>query len=119
VATTGAVVAVKIKWTGKRTLITVALVVGVLWLYAMGSDKREQEGKDGAGSSSGSQCRVEATVDGLNIRSEPSTDADNVIGEMAKGQQADAEKTKENGFRKLSDDGWVSVRYAKAVGGDC
>jgi hypothetical protein len=113
------VVAVKIKWTGKRTLITVALVVGVLWLYAMGSAKREQEGKDGSDSSSGSQCRVEATVEGLNIRSEPSAAADNVIGEMTKGQQADAEKTKENGFRKLSDDGWVAVRYAKAVGGDC
>jgi len=72
---------VKIKWSGKRTLITAALVIGVLWLYAMGSEKRAEEGKDGADTStSTAQCRVEATVDGLNIRSGPSVAPNNVVG---------------------------------------
>jgi hypothetical protein len=112
---------VKIKWTGKRTLIAVALLVGVLWLYAMGSEKRREEGGDGADtSSSSSQCRIEAIVDGLNIRSAPTVDPKNVVGKLDKGQQADADKTVENGFRKLAeDDQWVAVRYAKPVGGDC
>ncbi len=110
----------KIKWSGKRTLVTAALLVGVLWLYAMGSDKRNEDGKDGADtSSSSSQCRIEATVDGLNIRSAPAVDPKNVVGELNKGEQADADKTVEKGFRKLADDRWVSVRYAKPVGGDC
>jgi hypothetical protein len=111
---------VKIKWTGKRTLVAAALLVGVLWLYAMGSEKRREEGTDGADTSSGSsQCRIEAIVDGLNIRSAPAVDPNNVVGKLNKGEQADADKTVEKGFRKLADDGWVAVRYAKPVGGDC
>jgi hypothetical protein len=111
---------VKIKWTGKRTLIALALLVGVLWLYAMGSEKRREEGKDGTDTSSNSsQCRIEAIVDGLNIRSTPAVDPKNVVDKLNKGEQADAEKTVEKGFRKLADDRWVSVRYAKPVGGDC
>ncbi|HEY7597838.1 MAG TPA: SH3 domain-containing protein [Actinophytocola sp.] len=109
----------KIKWTTKRTLITVALLVGVLWLYAMGSEKRAEEGKDGGTSSNGSQCRVEAVVDGLNVRSAPTVAPNNVVGEMNRGDQSDADKTVEQGFRKLAEDRWVSAEFVRAVSGDC
>jgi hypothetical protein len=111
---------VKIKWSGKRTLITAALLVGVLWLYAMGSDKRHQDGKDGADTSTNTtQCRVEATVDGLNVRSAPSLAPNNVVGELKLGDQSDSSKTVQNGFRKLGDGRWVSSKYVKVVQGDC
>jgi hypothetical protein len=111
---------VKIKWTGKRTLITLALLLGVLWLYAMGSDKRAEEGKDGTDTStSTAQCRVEATVDGLNIRSAPSVAPSNVVGELHQGEQTDAGKEVQNGFRQLKADQWVSNQYVKPVAGDC
>lgn len=110
----------KIKWSGKRTLVTAALVVGVLWLYAMGSEKRAEDGKDGTDTStSTAQCRVEATVDGLNIRSAPSVAPNNVVGELSKGQQTDAGKQVQNGFRQLKADQWVSNQLVKAVSGDC
>ena len=110
----------KIKWSGKRTLITAALVVGVLWLYSMGSEKRAEEGKDGADTStSTAQCRVEATVDGLNIRSAPSVAPNNVVGELNLGEQTDAGKQVQNGFRQLKADQWVSNQFVKAVSGDC
>jgi hypothetical protein len=113
---------VKIKWSGKRTLVTAALLVGVLWLYAMGSEKRREEGKDGGGgdtSTTTAQCRVESTVDGLNIRSAPSLAPNNVVGELNLGDQTDAAKTVQNGFRKLAEGRWVSAEFVKAVEGDC
>ena len=110
----------KIKWSGKRTLIAGALLIGVLWLYAMGSEKRREEGADGADSSTTTaQCRVEATVDGLNIRSAPSLAPNNVVGELNLGDQTDAAKTVQNGFRKLDEGRWVSAELVKVVDGDC
>jgi hypothetical protein len=112
---------VKIKWSGKRTLIAAALLVGVLWLYQMGSAKRHEEGKDGADTSSNTtQCRVEATVDGLNIRSGPAVAPGNVVGELNSGDQSDADKVVQNGFRKLAEGRWVSAKLVKTVDGrDC
>ncbi len=112
----------KIKWSGKRTLIAAALLVGVLWLYQMGSEKRHEEGQDGGAdtSSNTTQCRVEATVDGLNIRSAPSLAPGNVVGELNSGDQSDADKVVQNGFRKLGDGRWVSAELVKTVDGrDC
>jgi hypothetical protein len=116
-------VPVKIKWSGKRTLITVALVAGVLWLYAMGSEQRREDGKDGSDSDATAgttQCRVEATVDGLNIRSAPAIDPANVVGKLSLGDQSDAEKVVQNGFRKLDEGRWVSLELVQTVEGrDC
>ncbi|MGH3761259.1 SH3 domain-containing protein [Actinophytocola sp.] len=111
----------KIKWSGKRTLIAAALLVGVLWLYAMGSEQRRGDDDGGADTtSSTTQCRVEATVDGLNVRSAPELDPNNIVGEMNLSDQADAEKTQENGFRKLAEGRWVSVEFIETVEGrDC
>lgn len=107
----------KLKWSGKRTFVALALIGGVLVLYAMGAD--EQRAKQGAESDT-TQCRVASTVDGLNVRSAPVEDPANVVGQLSVGDEADAHKEVENGFRKLTDDRWVSVRYAQPVEGrDC
>ncbi|MGH3875640.1 MAG: SH3 domain-containing protein [Actinophytocola sp.] len=111
----------KIKWSGKRTLIAAGLLVGVLWLYAMGSEQRRGDGKDGADTtSSTTQCRVEATVDDLNIRSAPALNPNNIVGTLDSGDQADAQKVEQNGFRKLDEGRWVSSEYVVTVEGrDC
>jgi hypothetical protein len=109
---------VKIKWSGKRTLVTAALVVGVLWLYAMGSEKRDGQGGDDSDTSTNTaQCRVESTVDGLNIRSTPALTPSNVVGELNQGDQVNAVKVVQNGFRKLAEGRWVSDEFAKPVDG--
>jgi len=108
---------VKLKWSGKRTFVALALIGGVLVLYAMGAE--EQRAKQGAESDT-TQCRVTSTVDGLNVRSAPVEDPANVVAQLSEGDEADAHKEVENGFRKLTDDRWVSVRYAQPVEGrDC
>lgn len=110
----------KIKWSGKRTLIAAALLIGVLWLYAMGEDKRRGGGSEGSDTTNTTdQCRVEATVDGLNIRSAPSLAPGNVVGELHRGERSDADKIEQNGFRKLAEGRWVSADYVKVVEGDC
>jgi hypothetical protein len=109
---------VKIKWSGKRTLVTAALLIGVLWLYAMGSEKRNGEGAEGSDTSTNTaQCRVEATVDGLNIRSAPALSPGNVVGELNRGDQSNAVKVVQNGFRKLAEGRWVSDEFAKPIDG--
>lgn len=108
----------KLKWSGKRTLIAVALLAGVLALYAMGAEKRREEGRDGTDETSGStQCRVESTVDGLNVRSAPALDPDNVVDQLNLGDESDADKVVQNGFRKLEENRWVSVEYLQTVDG--
>ena len=111
----------KIKWSGKRTLVAAGLLVGVLWLYAMGSEQRRGEGEDGSDTSTNTaQCRVESTVDGLNIRSAPALNPGNVVGELNQGDQINAVKVVQNGFRKLAEGRWVSDEFARPVdGADC
>lgn len=110
----------KIKLTGKRTLVTGALLVGVLWLYAIGSEKRREEGGGDGASETTTQCRVEATVDGLNIRSGPSVAPNNVVGELNRGDQTDAQKVVQGGFRKLAEGRWASAEFLAVVEGrDC
>jgi len=113
---------VKLKWSGKRTVVTVVLLGAVGLLYVQGADQRREQGRDGApaSSSDSSQCRVTATVDGVNVRSTPALDPTNVIDHLASGEEADADKVVQNGFRKLGEGRWVSVEYAKPVDGrDC
>jgi hypothetical protein len=109
---------VKIKWSGKRTLVAAALLIGVLWLYAMGSEQRRGEGEDGSDTSTNTaQCRIESTVDGLNIRSAPALNPGNVVGELNQGEVSNAAKVVQNGFRKLAEGRWVSEEFAKPVEG--
>lgn len=111
----------KLKWSGKRTLVAVVLLAGVGLLYVQGSDQRREEGRDGAPASSNtSQCRIASTEDGVRVRSAPAIDPANIVDELAAGEEVDADKVVQNGFRKLAEGRWVSVDFAKPLEGrDC
>lgn len=108
-----------VKWSGKRTMVALAVAAGVWLLYVQGAAEREADG--GAEPTSGTtQCRVQSTVDGLNVRSAPTTGQDNVVDQLAQGEESEADKVVENGFRKLGEGRWVSVDYLQVVEGtDC
>jgi len=106
--------------TGKRILILLAVAAGVLVLYVLGSEKRQAEGKDAEPAAETSQCRVEVTGDGLNVRSAPAIDPNNVVDRLGVGEEVDAAKTVQNGFRQLADGRWVSADFVKPLDGrDC
>jgi hypothetical protein len=112
---------VKLKWSGKRTLVAAVLLGGVGLLYVQGTDQRREQGRDGApASSSTTQCRVTSTVDGLRVRSAPAVVANNIVDELASGEESDADKVVQNGFRKLAEGRWVSAELVKPLAGrDC
>jgi hypothetical protein len=113
---------VKVKWSGKRTLVAAVLLGGVGLLYVQGADQRREEGRDGGApaSSDTSQCRVASTVDGLRVRSAPVVADGNVVDELASGEESDAAKVVQGGFRKLGEGRWVSAEFAKPLEGrDC
>jgi hypothetical protein len=60
-------------------------------------------------------CRVVATEDGVRVRSAPVVDPANVVDELAKGEESDASKEIQNGFRKLSEGHWVSAAYLRPL----
>ena len=108
----------KIKWSGKRTLIALALLAGVGLLYVQGSDQRREQGRDEApASSETSVCRVESTTDGLRVRSAPAIDPANVVDELAEGEEVDASTEVKNNFRKLGEGRWVSEDYVRPLEG--
>lgn len=111
----------KLKWSGKRTLLAVALLAGVGLLYVQGSDQRREEGRDGSPGSSSStstaECRVAATADGVRVRNAPAIADGNIVDELAAGEESDAVKEVQNGFRKLSEGRWVSVDYLRVLDG--
>lgn len=109
----------KIKWSGKRTLIALVLLAGVGLLYVQGADQRREQGRDGtpASSETTSACRVASTEDGVRIRSAPAIDPANVVDELAAGEESDASTEVQNGFRKLSEGRWVSVDYVRPLDG--
>lgn len=111
----------KLKWSGKRTLVAVVLLAGVGLLYVQGSDQRREEGRDGSPASSNtSQCRVASTGDGVRVRSAPAIDPANIVDELAAGEESDADKVVQNGFRKLAEGRWVSVDFVRPLEGrDC
>jgi hypothetical protein len=110
----------KFLFTGKRTLILIAVLAGVIVLYLLGSEKRREEGKDAAPTSETTQCRVEVVGDGLNVRSAPAIDPNNVVDQLGQGEEVDAGKTVQNGFRQLANGRWVSADYVKPLAGrDC
>jgi hypothetical protein len=113
---------VKVKWSGKRTLVAAALLAGVGLLYVQGSDQRREEGRDGAPASSSttSECRVASTADGVRVRSAPVVADGNIVDELAAGEESDAAKEVQNGFRKLGEGRWVSVDFVRVLEGrDC
>lgn len=102
------------KVSGKRTVITLALLAGVGYLYVQGNEERQQQGP---ASSDTTTCRVESTGDGVRIRSAPVQDPANVVDELAAGEQADATTEIQNDFRKLGEGRWVSVQFIQPLEG--
>ncbi|ALG15632.1 hypothetical protein AOZ06_48895 [Kibdelosporangium phytohabitans] len=105
----------------KRTLIVVAVLVGVVILYVLGNDKQKQGGTNNANTpaASSTACRVAVIADVLNVRQSPDVKAQ-VVGKFQRNAEADAEKVVQNGFRKLSENRWVSNDYVKPLQGrDC
>lgn len=97
----------KLKLTGKRTVVAVALLAGVGVLYVQGNEQRQQE--QGPTSSETTACRVVSTGDGVRIRNAPVMDPanTNVVDELAAGEEVDATTEVQNGFRKLGEGRWV------------
>ena len=107
----------KIKWSGKRTLIALVLLAAVGLLYVQGSDQRKEQSNDTPASSETAACRVESLADGLRVRSAPAIDPDNVVDELASGEEVNASTEVKNGFRKLGEDRWVSDEFVKPLEG--
>jgi hypothetical protein len=101
----------------KRTLVIGGALAAVLVLYVLGSEqKRDQNTEPAAGST---QCRVTVTADGLRVREAPSLEA-RIVGRFALGNETDADRVVQNGFRKISDNRWVSAEFVKPLAGrDC
>jgi uncharacterized protein YgiM (DUF1202 family) len=104
----------------KRTLIIGGGLAAVLILYALGAKNQPKDNNSSQPTANASQCVVAVTADDtLNIRATPGRDG-KIVGKLAKGKQVNADKVVQNGFRKLSDNQWVSVDFAKPVQGhDC
>ncbi|MFL6124932.1 hypothetical protein [Actinophytocola sp.] len=104
----------KVKLTGKRTVVTVALLAAVGVLYVQGKDQQAQQNPTSSETTT-LTCRVASTEDGVRVRSAPVVDPANVVDELAKDEQSDASKEIQNGFRKLSEGHWVSVQYIRPL----
>jgi hypothetical protein len=101
----------------KRTVVIGGALVAVLVLYVLGSEKRRNENTEPTANTN--QCRVTVTADVLRVHAGPEL-ASRVVDRLTKGQEADADKVVQNGFRKIGDNRWVSVDYAQPVSGrDC
>lgn len=108
-------------WTQKRTFAVGGVLLGVLVLYVLGSEKqRNESGTPGSEPAANpGQCRVTVTADVLNIRAAPDLGA-KIVDKFNRGQQTDADRTVQNGFRKIGENRWISTRYISPMSGrDC
>ena len=97
----------------KQAILIGGVLVAVLVLYVLGSEKRRSESAPAANPN---QCRVTVTADVLRVHDGPQLDS-RVVDRLTKGQETDAEKVVQNGFRRLGENRWVSVDFAQPVGG--
>jgi hypothetical protein len=107
----------------KRTLIVIAVLVGVIVLYVLGSDKQGPNsaapGGGTAPAANATQCRVTVTADVLKVRAAPDAKSAQV-GSYKQNAEIDADKLVQNGFRKLGEGKWVSNDFVKPMQGrDC
>jgi len=100
--------------SSKRTLLIGGVLVAVLVLYVLGSEKRRND--TATPTADVNQCRVTVTADVLRVHAGPELAA-RVVDRLTKGQETDADKLVQNGFRKLGDSRWVSVDFAQPVSG--
>jgi hypothetical protein len=100
--------------SNKRTLVIGAILVAVLVLYVLGSEKRRDGNAEPAADAN--QCRVTVVADVLRVHEGPEL-ASKVVDRLTKGQETNADRLVQNGFRKLGDNRWVSVDFAQPVAG--
>jgi hypothetical protein len=100
----------------KQTLLIGGILAAVLVLYVLGSEKRRNDAEPAANPN---QCRVTVTADVLRVHDGPQLES-KVVDRLTKGQETDADKVVQNGFRKLAENRWVSVDFARPLDGrDC
>ena len=101
----------------KRTLIIGGAVAVVAALYIAGMAKQHNESSSPAANPT--RCRVTVNADVLNIRAAPAGSAPKV-GQLTRGQESDADKVVQNGYRKLGENRWVFAEFATPLSGrDC
>lgn len=101
----------------KRSLVIGGAVAAVLVLYVLGNDRQTPQGTEQTANTT--QCRVSVVADVLNIRSAPGLEGQ-IVGKLSRGQEADADKVVQNGFRKLGENRWVSAEFVQPMTGrDC
>jgi hypothetical protein len=101
----------------KRTLVIGGVLVAVLVLYVLGSAKRRND--NATPTADTNQCRVTVMADVLRVHAGPEL-ASRVVDRLTKGQETNADKLVQNGFRKIGDNKWVSTDFAQPVAGrDC
>lgn len=104
----------------KRTLIVAAALIGLIVLYGMGNEGQAGGARSGGTESAATSapCRVTVNANVLNVRSLPSSRAAKV-DTLRKGQEVEADKVVQEGFRKLGPDRWVSNDFLTPIEGDC
>ncbi|HEV8555504.1 MAG TPA: SH3 domain-containing protein [Actinophytocola sp.] len=101
----------------KRTLVIGGVLAAVLVLYVLGSDKQQNNNSSPTGNTT--QCRVSVTADVLNVRAAPDVTAQ-IVGKFTKGQETDADKVVQAGFRKIGENRWIATDFAQPLSGrDC
>ena len=101
----------------KRTLVIGGVLAAVLVLYVLGSDK--QRNQTSGQTQNPTQCRVTVTADVLNVRAAPDVKAQ-IVGKFTRGQETDADKVVQAGFRKIGDNRWIATDFAQPLSGrDC
>lgn len=102
-------------WTQKRTFAVGGLLAGVLVLYVLGSEKqRTGSGTGTEPAANTAQCRVTVTADVLNIRAAPDLAA-KVVDKFNRGNEINADRTVQNGFRKIGENRWISTQFIKPM----
>lgn len=95
----------------KKTLIMLGLLVGVVVIFALGSDQQSSGAEGGS-----SECRVTVTADILNVRAGPGLDAE-IVGKYRQDAEAEASTKVQNGFRQLSENRWAADEFLEPVDG--
>jgi uncharacterized protein YgiM (DUF1202 family) len=101
----------------KQTLVIGGVLAVGLILYGMSSG--QQPSQNSTPTANTTQCRVTVTADVLNVRAAPAVSSQKV-GQLTRGQETDADKAVQNGFRKVGENRWISADFVKPLSGrDC
>lgn len=95
----------------KKTLLIVAVLVGIGWVYLQGAGPKTSEGAE-----TPAACRMTVNADVLNVRGGATTEAD-IVGKLKQEAETNAEPVVENGFRKLAENKWAAEEFLQPIDG--